>query len=213
MSSSVISKLQPNYLDKSELHHNILMVKKLNCINNPKKLNFNLHFLEKTITNIFKKEQKNRLLSKLLSKLEWQDNLTILILSFSSINEIEYIDSCDKTTLDIVGVDLSLSKLKKIDKRYRDKLDISLIGCCAQELPFLDEQFDIVVNIGSFNHYSNRAKATKEMLRVTKNSGKILLSDKLIKSKEPKDEIINVTTNYTQDVLSEENYYYYILSK
>lgn len=213
MSSSVISKLQPTYLDKSKLYENILVVKKLNCINNPKKLNFNLHFLEKTITNIFKKEQKNRLLTKLLSKLEWQDNLTVLILSFSSINEIEYIDSCDKTTLDIVGVDLSLSKLKKIDKRYRDKLDISLIGCCAQELPFLDEQFDIVVNIGSFNRYSNRAKATKEMLRVTKNSGKILLADKLIKSKEPKDEIINVTTNYTQDVLSEENYYYYILSK
>ena len=213
MSSSVISKLQPTYLDKSKLYDNILVIKKLNCINNPKKLNFNLHFLEKTITNIFKKEQKNRLLSKLLSKLEWQDNLTVLILSFSSINEIEYINSCDKTTLDIVGVDLSLSKLKKIDKRYRDKLDISLIGCCAQELPFLDEQFDIVVNIGSFNHYTNRTKATKEMLRVTKIGGKILLADKLIKSKEPKDEIINVTTNYSQDVLSEENYYYYILSK
>ena len=213
MSSSIISKLRPNYLDKSKLYDNILVIKKLNCINNTKKLNFNLHFLEKTITNIFKKEQKNKLLAKLISKLEWQDNLTVLILSFSSIDEIEYINSCDKTTLDIVGVDLSLSKLKKIDKKYRDKLDISLIGCCAQELPFLDEQFDIIVNIGSFNHYSNRAKATKEMLRVTKNGGKILLADKLIQSKIPKDEIINVTINYTQDVLGEENYYYYILSK
>jgi len=213
MSSSVISKLQPNYLDKSELHNNILVVKKLNCINNPKKLNINLTFLEKTITNIFKKERKNRLLAKLLSKLEWQNNLTILILSFSSIDEIEYINSCDKTTLDIVGVDLSLSKLKKIDKKYRNKLDISLIGCCAQDLPFLDEQFDIILNIGSFNHYTNRTKATKEMLRVTKDGGKILLADKLDDSNKLKDEIINVTTNYTQDVLSEENYYYYIISK
>jgi len=204
MSSSIISKLQPNYLDKSKLYGNILVIKKLS---------FNLHFFEKIITNIFKKEQKNRLLATLLSKLEWQNNLSVLILSFSSINGIEYINNCDKTTLDIVGVDLSLSKLKKIDKRYQDKLDISLIGCCAQELPFLDEQFDIVVNIGSFNHYSNRAKATNEMLRVTKNSGKILLADKIIKSNEPKDEIINVTTNYTQDVLSEESYYYYIISK
>jgi len=213
MSNSIISKLQPNYLDKSELHHNILMVKKLNCENNPKKLNFNLNFLEKTITNIFKKEHKNRLLSKLLSKLKWQDNLTVLILSFTSIDEIEYIKNCNQSTLDIIGVDLSLSKLKKIDRKYHDKLDISLIGCCAQELPFLDEQFDIIVNIGSFNHYTNRTKATKEMLRVTKNGGKILLADKLDDSIKLKDEIINVTTNYTQDVLSEEKYYYYILSK
>ena len=213
MSSSVISKLQPNYLDKSKLHNNILMVKKLNCINNPKKLNFNLRFLEKTIINILHKEQKNRLNSKLMSKLEWQDNLSILILSFSSIDEIEHIDKCDKTTLDIVGVDLSLSKLKKIDRKYRDKLDISLIGCCAQELPFLDEQFDVIVNIGSFNNYSNREKAIKEMLRVTKNGGKILIADKTTKTSRPKDEIINTTINYTQGVLSKENYYYYIISK
>lgn len=213
MSSSVISKLQPNYLDNSKLCNNILMVKKLNCINNPKKINLNLRFIEKTITSIFKKEKKNRLQTKLLSKLEWQDNLTVLILSFSSVNEIEFIENCDKTTLDIVGVDISLSKLKKIDKRYRNKLDISLIGCCAQELPFLNEQFDIVVNIGSFNNYSNRAKAIKEMLRVTKSGGKILLADKLTKSSKPKDEIINTTINYSQGVLSEENYYYYIILK
>jgi ubiquinone/menaquinone biosynthesis C-methylase UbiE len=45
----------------------------------------------------------------------------------------------------------------------------------GEALPFEDKQFDYVSNIGSLEHYLDQAKGIKEMIRVLKDDGKMLI--------------------------------------
>lgn len=70
----------------------------------------------------------------------------------------------------VVGIDISISMLKKA----RGK-DIFCINAKGEELPFWNDIFDIVVCRQAF-HFLNTTRVIKEMYRVTKPGGKIILS-------------------------------------
>lgn len=70
----------------------------------------------------------------------------------------------------IAGLDISLAMLEKA----RNKLQFCVNGN-AQQLPFLDEIFDIVVCRQAF-HFLDTKQVIKEMLRVLKRGGKIIIS-------------------------------------
>ena len=178
MGASLISKLKPNYFDKSKIESGILIVKRLNCFSYKANLTpLNLKYFKKVIQK-FTKTSKGKSISKeIFAMLEWRDGLSVLVISFNGLKDLDCIQKCNIETLDIVGVDLSLKRLKIISKLYKGKLDLSLVECCVQDLPFLDNIFDMVVNIGSFNNYQDRTKAIKEMQRVAKEGSSILIAD------------------------------------
>ncbi len=70
----------------------------------------------------------------------------------------------------IVGLDISLSMLEKA----KNKLQLCVNGN-VQQLPFLDETFDIVVCRQAF-HFLETKRVVKEMIRVVKRGGKIIIS-------------------------------------
>jgi len=212
MSSSVISKLKPSSFDKSSLDDKIIIINRLTCRKNINSLEFNIKSIDRKISNFLHSKSYVQMLKKILSNVNWHKDMSVLIASFNSCKELEYIPNCDMLNLDIVGIDVSLKKLKKVDKLYSDNLDISLVECCVQDLPFIDNQFDVVINIGSFNSFKNRITAIKEMLRVTKDEGNIIVADrvrittqKMLENLER--ELDKLSINYDISSINKDKYY------
>ncbi len=177
MAHTLISKLKPNFLDISELKYDILISKKQKCAlhtNFASKFPFFSFFFIKGDINSVRKE--------LLSKIEWKEGLSLLFVSINEGDDLLYIPkNINQKSLSIVGIDISFSNLKYVKNLYENRFNLSLLQCCAQELPFLDSQFDAVICIGGFNKYKNSIKTAKEFLRVAKPNGKILIADRYSK--------------------------------
>ncbi len=79
---------------------------------------------------------------------------------------------------DYYGLDLSAGMLKICLKKMR-KLGASaeLFLGQAEHLPFLDESFDVVYQMGGINFFSDQARAIHEMVRVARNGSKIVMMD------------------------------------
>jgi len=120
----------------------------------------------------------DKMRNEIISKLEWKDNSSVLYISIGTGKNLQFIPATvDKKTLDITGVDISLGMLKKCRKKLSKQLNLSLINCCAEDLPFNDNQFDIVFHVGGINFFNDKQLAIKEMIRVAKKGTKILISD------------------------------------
>jgi SAM-dependent methyltransferase len=67
-----------------------------------------------------------------------------------------------------IGIDFSSAALYKA-QRATPSASIALAN--AQRLPFADESFDVVTNIGSLEHYFDPPEAVREMARVLRPAG------------------------------------------
>jgi ubiquinone/menaquinone biosynthesis C-methylase UbiE len=56
-------------------------------------------------------------------------------------------------------------------------MDADLYLGNAESLPFADSSFDVVFTCGGFNFFSDRAKAVREMIRITKPGGHLMIED------------------------------------
>lgn len=120
----------------------------------------------------------NYMRSEIVSKLEWRDNCSVLYVSIGTGKNLQFIPKwINKKTLEIVGADISLGMLRKCEKKYKNRLDLSLINCCAEDLPFKDNEFDIVFHVGGINFFNDKSLAIQEMIRVAKKDSKILIAD------------------------------------
>jgi ubiquinone/menaquinone biosynthesis C-methylase UbiE len=76
------------------------------------------------------------------------------------------------------GLDISIKMLNHCRKTsVRKKIPAVLVHGMAEELPFLDNSFDVVLHVGGINFFTNKAQAIQEMIRVAKPGAKILISD------------------------------------
>jgi ubiquinone/menaquinone biosynthesis C-methylase UbiE len=113
-----------------------------------------------------------------ISKLEWRDNCSVLYVSIGTGKDLQFIPaSVNKQTLDITGADISLGMLKQCKKKYGKQFNLSLINCCAEDLPFNDNEFDVVFHVGGINFFNDKQLAINEMIRVAKKGTKILIAD------------------------------------
>lgn len=70
----------------------------------------------------------------------------------------------EKLSPETVGLEFSLNALKKARKNGAKYLVLA----DAQNLPFLDNSFDIAISAGSLEHFPNPQRAINEMVRVSK---------------------------------------------
>jgi len=135
-------------------------------------------FSENIVGKLKYKNEVEILRCSLMSKIEWKNNLTVLYVSIGTGQDLRFIpDNINLDTLDFVGIDLSLGMLRKCRKNYKSKTNITLINCNAEELPFVDDCFDIVFHVGGINFFNNIKSAINEMVRVAKPGCKILIAD------------------------------------
>lgn len=78
----------------------------------------------------------------------------------------------------VFGVDISRVLLEKSLRDYPDR-DLQLIVGEAENLPFPDDTFDNMFSLGALNHVNNPGKALKEMARVVKPGGMVVVADEV----------------------------------
>ena len=89
----------------------------------------------------------------------------------------------------VVGIDL----IPEMLERARENLqkislnNVSFQEASAEDLPFPDASFDVVISNGVFNLIPDKGKALKEVLRVLKPSGRLMIADQVLTVKPPED--------------------------
>jgi ubiquinone/menaquinone biosynthesis C-methylase UbiE len=69
----------------------------------------------------------------------------------------------------------------------------------AESLPFADASFDVVYTAGAFNFFSDRAKALREMIRVAKPGGRLMIEDETEEYVKSTYEKIPFTSSFYKD--------------
>ena len=89
----------------------------------------------------------------------------------------------------VTGIDL----IPEMLKRARTNLEktslknVTFQEGSAEQLPFPDGTFDVVISNGVFNLIPDKAKALREVFRVLKSSGRFLLADQILMGDMPAD--------------------------
>ena len=78
----------------------------------------------------------------------------------------------------VVGIDISTTQLAACRRRLAGR-DVPLVLGEAEDLPFQDGKFDAVLSIGGFNYFNDPEGALREMARVTRPGGTIVVSDEV----------------------------------
>ena len=76
----------------------------------------------------------------------------------------------------IYGVDIARSQLELCRDRY-PRMAGRLAWAEAEDLPFDDATFDATWSVGGFNYYGDHERALREMRRVTKPGGPVVVAD------------------------------------
>jgi ubiquinone/menaquinone biosynthesis C-methylase UbiE len=79
------------------------------------------------------------------------------------------------TALEIVGVDPSRPMLERAISRLDGRAEVLQAG--AEALPFADGRFDLVVCTLSFDHWKDRQEGMREVRRVMRADGILVLAD------------------------------------
>ncbi|HLD43137.1 MAG TPA: class I SAM-dependent methyltransferase [Candidatus Nanoarchaeia archaeon] len=73
------------------------------------------------------------------------------------------------------GIDADENTIK-IARKYHNKPNVAFTTAKAEKLPYPRDFFDIVVSVCAMQHFENDEKAMREINRVLKPSGKLILS-------------------------------------
>jgi ubiquinone/menaquinone biosynthesis C-methylase UbiE len=135
-------------------------------------------FVETVVGRLKYGKSINKMRNDIISKLEWRNNISVLYVSIGTGKDLQFIPkTIDSKTLDIVGADISIGMLKKCKKKFIGQTNLSLSNCCGEELPFNDNEFDIIFHVGGINFFNDKRFAIQEMIRVAKKGTRILIAD------------------------------------
>jgi len=81
-------------------------------------------------------------------------------------------------TLQLAGIDIAEKPLAACRDRYSQR-ELFLALAEGERIPLADGMFDAVLSVGGFNFYSDPQTALKEMARVTRPGGRIVVADEL----------------------------------
>src|SRR5262249_941194 len=79
---------------------------------------------------------------------------------------------------DVFGIDIARTQLEACLRRY-PALANHLAWAEAERLPFADATFDASWSVGGFNYFNDPALALREMQRVTKTGGPVVVADEV----------------------------------
>jgi ubiquinone/menaquinone biosynthesis C-methylase UbiE len=89
----------------------------------------------------------------------------------------------------VTGIDLVPEMLARA--RHNARLagldNVIVLESSAEQLPFPDNRFDLVISNGVFNLVVDKAKALVEVFRVLKPEGRFMLADQVLAGELPKD--------------------------
>ncbi len=89
----------------------------------------------------------------------------------------------------VVGIDLISEMLEHARENLRKTSlnNVSFQQVSAEDIPFPDASFDVVISNGVFNLIPDKVKALKEVLRVLRPLGRFMIADQVLTVKPPED--------------------------
>jgi ubiquinone/menaquinone biosynthesis C-methylase UbiE len=94
----------------------------------------------------------------------------------------------------VVGIDLTPAMLAKAKKNLSmtDCKNVRFEEGSVENLPFADEDFDVVTSNGALNLVPDKARAFAEIYRILKPNGRLLVADEILIGELPeeKDKLI-----------------------
>ena len=78
----------------------------------------------------------------------------------------------------VYGVDIARTQLELCRDRH-PQMSGRLAWAQAEDLPFEDATFDASWSVGGFNYYNDHERALREMRRVTRSGGPVVVADEL----------------------------------
>ena len=89
----------------------------------------------------------------------------------------------------IVGIDVTPEMLKRAKENlaFTDLKNITFEKAGADNLPFADQDFDVVISNGAFNLVPDKPKALSEVFRVLKSKGRLMIADQILIGELPKE--------------------------
>ncbi len=95
----------------------------------------------------------------------------------------------------VVGIDLVSEMLKRaeVNLALTDLNNVTFREASAEDLPFQDENFEVVISNGVFNLVPDKGQALSEVFRVLKPGGRMMIADQILieEMSEEKKKIIN----------------------
>ena len=74
----------------------------------------------------------------------------------------------------IVGLDISEKMLQRA--RFKNQEDnLNYLQAAVEQIPLLEETFDLAICYASFPHFANKARALSEIARVLKQGGRLII--------------------------------------
>jgi SAM-dependent methyltransferase len=89
----------------------------------------------------------------------------------------------------VVGIDLTPAMLQKANKNLSmtDLIHVRFEKGSVENLPFADEDFDVVTSNGALNLVPDKARAFAEIYRVLKSGGRLMVADEILIGELPKE--------------------------
>jgi phosphatidylethanolamine/phosphatidyl-N-methylethanolamine N-methyltransferase len=130
---------------------------------------------------------------RMFEELDFHDHAKVLFVGVGTGADLELIKNLD---LEITAIDLSADMLKKAMGKF-DDASINFLEMDAQHMEFTNESFDYVVGSLVLSVVPDANECLREMIRVVKGEGKIILFDKFIS----KDEILSVPKKLLRPII------------
>jgi ubiquinone/menaquinone biosynthesis C-methylase UbiE len=137
---------------------------------------------DRSLLNILIFKRSHRMILKKVLRKSRDTNGALRILDIGC-GTGTFLAGCMATGLDIegMGLDLSFSMVHKAqakaDSMKEGKPSLSFTVGDAEQLPFEDGYFDMVSCSNSFHHYADQPRAVREMRRVLKDDGELMIID------------------------------------
>lgn len=89
----------------------------------------------------------------------------------------------------VVGIDQVSEMLERATENLSltDFKNVTLKEGSAENLPFSDQEFDVVISNGVFNLVSDKAKGLSEVYRVLKPEGRLMIADQVLTGELPRE--------------------------
>ncbi|MDG4847996.1 class I SAM-dependent methyltransferase [Peribacillus frigoritolerans] len=130
---------------------------------------------------------------RMFEELDFHDHAKVLFVGVGTGADLELIKNLD---LEITAIDLSADMLKKAMGKF-DDASINFLEMDAQHMEFTNESFDYVVGSLVLSVVPDANECLREMIRVVKGEGKIILFDKFIS----KDERLSVPKKLLRPII------------
>ena len=94
----------------------------------------------------------------------------------------------------VTGIDVTPGMLERSKKNLKETSieTVVLRQASAENLPFSDNKFDVVISNGVFNLIPEKAEALSEVYRVLKSGGRLMMADQILTGELSKEQKLSV---------------------